>query len=47
MIGTVIATGQNASVNNGAPSNGVSDATTPAGFGRPDLTAFASYPNRL
>ncbi|WP_431791112.1 hypothetical protein [Microbacterium paraoxydans] len=25
----------------------VSDATPPAGFGRPDLTAFASYPNRL
>ena len=25
----------------------VTDATPPAGFGRPDLTAFASYPNRL
>ena len=24
----------------------VSDATPPAGFGRPDLTAFAAHPNR-
>ncbi|NYI78047.1 hypothetical protein BJ988_002695 [Nocardioides panzhihuensis] len=24
----------------------VTDATPPAGFGRPDLTAFASHPNR-
>ena len=25
----------------------VTDATPPAGLGRPDLTAFAAHPNRL